>query len=102
MSSGDNQKANVLAFDWSNDKMGVQHFRDDLLRLFRVNYGFETETYVLNAKNPSATLAEEFESKLRRFRNKNRPANIESKHLLIYYYSGHSNSGPEQNQLTLE
>lgn len=94
------QKVSVLAFDWSNDEMGVQHFRDDLLRLFREDYGFETETYVLNARDPSSTIAEEFESKLRSFRM-NRPANIEAKHLLIYYYSGHSDSGPKQDQLKL-
>lgn len=94
------QKASVLAFDWSNDTMGVQHFRDDLLQLLREDYGFKTETYVLNARDPPMTIAQDFQTQLIRFRMENRPTNG-AKHLLIYYYSGHSDSGPKQNQLRL-
>lgn len=94
------QRAAIFAFDWNNDTMGVKGLRDELLGLLKRVYGFQTETHVMNARDPSATVDLDFYDAVLRFVQKNRPKPGE-KNLLVYYYSGHSDSGPQQNELRL-
>lgn len=95
------QRASILAFDWSNDTMEVKRLREDLLRLLRRVYGFNTEAYVLNANDPPQAIFKDFRDHLIEFTRRNEPKNGDSTHLLMYYYSGHSDSGPQGNQLRL-
>jgi hypothetical protein len=81
--------------------MGVKGLRNELLGLLKRTYGFQTETHVMNANDPSATVDLDFYDVLTRFVHKNRPKTRDEKHLLVYYYSGHSDSGPQQNELRL-
>lgn len=88
------QKAAILGFDWSNDTMGVKRLREDFLRLLRTVYGFRTESYVLNANNTPQAIDREFRDRMVQFTAKHQSYKEEDKHLLVYYYSGHSDSGP--------
>jgi hypothetical protein len=95
------QRAAILAFDWNNDTMGVSNLRNDLLRLLNRVYGFKVEVHVFDANAPSADIALEFRRKLVDFTTKNGSTKANVKNLLAYYYSGHSDSGPNGDMLRL-
>ena len=81
--------------------MGVKHLREDLLRLLRTVYGFKTESYILNAYDPPQSIFNDFRDKLIDFTGRHKPKRGEATHLLVYYYSGHSDTGPHSNQFRL-
>ena len=92
------QSASILAFSWSNDTMGVNVLRDELLQLLHRAYGFKTESYVFDAKDTLVNIQSDFRDKLIEFTKT--PRN-DAKHLKVFYYSGHSDSGPNEDQLRL-
>ncbi len=98
---GKYERAAIMAFDWSNDTMGVKALRDELLRLLKRVYGFRTETYVMNANDPSDVVNRDFGDQVSDFVRRHRPSSSSAKHLLVYYYSGHSDSGPHGDELGL-
>ena len=81
--------------------MGVKSLRDDLLRLLQNVYGFKTESYILQANDPPQAILRDLRDIIIDFGRKNSPKSTEKTHLLIYYYSGHSDPGPQQNELRL-
>lgn len=81
--------------------MGVRGLRDDLLRLLRDVYNFKTESYVLNANDTPQAIARDFRYQIMQFTNVHQPKTDNAKHLLVYYYSGHSDCGPHGDQLRL-
>jgi hypothetical protein len=95
------KSAAVLSIDWSNDTMGVSNLRNDLLQILNRVYGFKVENYVLNANAPLADIALNFRKKLMDFTNKQGSTKANAKHLLVYYYSGHSDTGPNGDMLRL-
>ena len=99
--SGRYQQASVLAFDWSNDDIGVSGLRDDFLELLRSVYGFNTESYVLNASDSASNIEFDFRDRVIDFTRKHASRNDNATHLLIYYYSGHSDRGPNGDELQL-
>lgn len=92
------QSASILAFDWSNDTMGVNILRDELLQLLHRVYGFKVEVYILNANDTHVNIRGDFRDKLIDFTKTPR---TDTKHLKVFYYSGHSDSGPHGDQLRL-
>lgn len=90
--------ASILAFDWSNDLMGVNVLRDELIQLLHRVYGFKAESYVLDASDTHENIRSDFRDKIIDF---TKTPKTDAKHLRIYYYSGHSDSGPNDNQLRL-
>lgn len=98
---GGYQKAAILGFTWSNDTTGVVGLRDELLRLLRKVYDFQTETYTLDANASSINVNFDFYDEVTRFIAKLKPKKPEANHLLMYYYSGYSDSGPQQDQFRL-
>lgn len=71
--------------------MGVQALRNDLLRLLKTVYNFNTESYVFNANDSWVDIADDFRQKVIEVTKPKEPDSI---HLLVYYYSGHSDPGP--------
>ncbi|KAJ9299528.1 hypothetical protein DTO217A2_8124 [Paecilomyces variotii] len=72
----------VIGFHWENDDMGVSSLEDNLLKIFKDIYNFNTESYTI----PTANCASSLQIKL----------GIWSQHwarpdvLRIYVYSGHA------------
>jgi hypothetical protein len=95
------QKAAVLAMDWDNDTMNVKVLRDELLGVLRRVYNFKTESFLLDSNLSASTASQRLQDKLYQFTAANRPSKPDAKHLLIYYYSGHSDTGPHGDQLLL-
>lgn len=93
--------AAVLAITWSNDDMGVMPQTDQLLQILRQSYNYVTEKYILNAKRSSQQLRRDLTDRIISFNQKNESKTDNNDHLLIYYYSGHSDAGPAQDQLRL-
>jgi hypothetical protein len=92
--------AAVLAFTWSNDDIGVMPQTDELLKVFRKSYNFVTEKHTLDASLSLTQLKRTFRDRLISFFTKHE-AKTDDRHLLIYFYSGHSDAGPTQDQLRL-
>lgn len=90
--------ASILAFDWNNDTMGVNVLRDELLTVLNRNYGFKVESYVLDASDTEVNIASDFRDKVVDFMKVPR---TEKNHLKVFYYSGHSDTGPRNDQLRL-
>jgi hypothetical protein len=95
------QKAAVLAMDWDNDTMNVKVLRDELLGVLRRVYNFKTESFLLKSSLSAGMTSQQLRDKLNQFTAANRPSKPDAKHLLIYYYSGHSDTGPNGDQLLL-
>lgn len=96
-------QASILSFDWNNDNTmpGVKPLRDELLQLLRTVYSFKTESYALNPNDAPETIFNDFRNRLMTFTNSHKRKSREAKHLLVYYYSGHSDAGPQGDQLRL-
>ena len=95
------QKAVILGFDWSNDIKGVKRLREKFLQLLRTVYGFETESYVLNANKTPQAIDRDFRNRVIQFTAMHQFNTEEAKHLLIYYDSRHSDTGPHGDELRL-
>jgi hypothetical protein len=92
--------AAVLAITWSNDDMCVMPQTDELLYFFRKSYNFVTEKHTLDASLAPTQLKRTFRDCLISFFTKHE-AKTDDSHLLIYFYSGHSDADPTQDQLRL-
>lgn len=92
------QTASILSFTWSNDKMGVNILRDELLNTLQRVYGFKAETHVLDANDTQVNVGSDFRDRLIDF---TKTPKTDAKHLKVFYYSGHSDSGPYDDQLRL-
>lgn len=90
--------ASILTFDWSNDFMRVNVLRDELIHLLHRVYGFKAEPHVFNARDSHINIGTDFRDKIYEFTKVPR---TDAKHLRVYYYSGHSDTGPYGDQLRL-
>lgn len=95
------RRASILSFDWSNDTRDDKGVRDEFLQLLRTVYGFETESYVLRAHDPPPKIWDDFREFLFDFTKKYISRSNEATHLLIYYYTGHSDPGLYEDSLRL-
>ena len=93
--------AAVLAITWNNDDIGVMPQTDQLLWILRSSYNFVTEKYVLDANRSPNQLRRDLSDHILSFYRKHESKTEDNDHLLIYYYSGHSDAGPAQDQLRL-
>lgn len=93
--------AAVLAIHWSNDDIGVMPQTDEFLQTLRQSYNYVTEKYVIDAARPYQDVGQDFIARILAFTNEHQSRTRDNSHLLIYYYSGHSDSGPRENQLRL-
>ncbi|KAL3422600.1 tyrosine-protein phosphatase non-receptor type 6 [Phlyctema vagabunda] len=84
------KKVAVLALRWSNDKMGVESTERDLLAVFKNNYGFAVENYVLDAKLSTWQVQRALVAQVFSFQDKWQGPDS----LCIYVYSGHGEFGP--------
>jgi hypothetical protein len=95
------QKAAVFAFDWSNDTMGVAPLRDEFLTILHKVYNFKIEHHQLDASLTSFQLGNSMQNRTRDFVKKYKSNREDVRHLLLFYYSGHADSGPRGDTFRL-
>lgn len=93
--------AAALSLTWSNDDIGVMPQTDQFLSILKTVYNYATEKFILNAAKPLHELQRDLTDRIMAFTKEHEAKTPNDDHLLIYYYSGHGETGPGQNQLRL-
>jgi hypothetical protein len=81
----------VLLLRWQHDTMGVEYELDDLAKIFKNAYGFNTETWLIPTTQPHLALMGKAFKMVQDFGKKG--------NLLIVYYAGHGGMNSSRQPL---
>ncbi len=93
----------VLSFTWSNDDIKATALEDDLLSTLSNDYGCILEKFVIETKHASLVpktnrdVTRDVFHRVSDFVRRN--DSLTSKRLLLYYYCGHGDTGPNNDTM---
>lgn len=93
--------AAVMSITWNNDDIGVMPQTDQFLHTVRRLYNYDTEKFVLDATRSVHQVTRDLTDAILAFTKKHEATPPNNDHLLVYFYSGHSDSGANHDQLRL-